>query len=483
LSEIREKCGVTAVYTKGEPAARIAYFALSALQHRGQESSGIVTSDDDQFFSHRGPGLVAQVYREKDLRKLTGEFAIGHNRYATSGGKHDSHIQPVLRSDDILALAHNGNLPSVEKLKHFLKSKNIYKAGSNDSEMMTDAIRYYIYHGKTITDAIKLSWPLFTGVFSCTLLTQNAIYAFRDRCGVRPLSLGKLKNGYIVASETCAFDMVGAKHVRDVKPGELIKIDSKGIKSWQIEKPDPKLEVFEFIYFARPDSVLGGKLVNEIRRKMGDQLAIEHPKKVDLVVPVPDSAIPAALGYAYTLGIEFDHVLIKNRYIHRTFIQPTRELRERAVQMKLNPLPEHIRDKSIVLVDDSIVRGTTTKQIVKMLRKAGAKEVHIRVSSPPVRFPDFYGIDTPDQSQLIASKHNIEDIQVHVQADSLAYLSYEGMIKAIGIDESKLCTACFTGNYPIDLMERASEVVFDYPKSPSAESAQNLYTQTTKLPQ
>lgn len=483
MSEIREKCGVTAVYTKGEPAARIAYFALSALQHRGQESSGIVTSDDDQFFSHRGPGLVAQVYREKDLRKLTGEFAIGHNRYATSGGKHDSHIQPVLRSDDILALAHNGNLPSVEKLKHFLKSKNIYKAGSNDSEMMTDAIRYYIYHGKTITDAIKLSWPLFTGVFSCTLLTQNAIYAFRDRCGVRPLSLGKLKNGYIVASETCAFDMVGAKHVRDVKPGELIKIDYKGIKSWQIEKPDPKLEVFEFIYFARPDSVLGGKLVNEIRRKMGDQLAIEHPKKVDLVVPVPDSAIPAALGYAYTLGIEFDHVLIKNRYIHRTFIQPTRELRERAVQMKLNPLPEHIRDKSIVLVDDSIVRGTTTKQIVKMLRKAGAKEVHIRVSSPPVRFPDFYGIDTPDQSQLIASKHNIEDIQVHVQADSLAYLSYEGMIKAIGIDESKLCTACFTGNYPIDLMERASEVVFDYPKSPSAESAQNLYTQTTKLPQ
>lgn len=483
MSEIREKCGVTAVYTKGEPAARIAYFALSALQHRGQESSGIVTSDDDQFFSHRGPGLVAQVYREKDLRKLTGEFAIGHNRYATSGGKHDSHIQPVLRSDDILALAHNGNLPSVEKLKHFLKSKNIYKAGSNDSEMMTDAIRYYIYHGKTITDAIKLSWPLFTGVFSCTLLTQNAIYAFRDRCGVRPLSLGKLKNGYIVASETCAFDMVGAKHARDVKPGELIKIDSKGIKSWQIEKPDPKLEVFEFIYFARPDSVLGGKLVNEIRRKMGDQLAIEHPKKVDLVVPVPDSAIPAALGYAYTLGIEFDHVLIKNRYIHRTFIQPTQELRERAVQMKLNPLPEHIRDKSIVLVDDSIVRGTTTKQIVKILRKAGAKEVHIRVSSPPVRFPDFYGIDTPDQSQLIASKHNLEDIQVHVQADSLAYLSYDGMIKAIGIDESKLCTACFTGNYPIDLMERASEVVFDYPKSPSAESAQNLYTQTTKLPQ
>lgn len=483
MSEIREKCGVTAVYTKGEPAARVAYFALSALQHRGQEGSGIVTADDDQFFSHRGSGLVAQVYREKDLHKLTGEFAIGHNRYATSGGKHDSHIQPVLRSDDILALAHNGNLPSVEKLKHFLKSKNIYKAGSNDSEMMTDAIRYYIYHGKTITDAIKLSWPLFTGVFSCTLLTQNAIYAFRDRCGVRPLSLGKLKNGYIVASETCAFDMVGAKHVRDVKPGELIKIDSKGIKSWQIEKPDPKLEVFEFIYFARPDSVLGGKLVNEIRRKMGDQLAIEHPKKVDLVVPVPDSAIPAALGYAYTLGIEFDHVLIKNRYIHRTFIQPTRELRERAVQMKLNPLPEHIRDKSIVLVDDSIVRGTTTKQIVKMLRKAGAKEVHIRVSSPPVRFPDFYGIDTPDQSQLIASKHNLEDIQVHVQADSLAYLSYEGMIKAIGIDESKLCTACFTGNYPIDLMERASEVVFDYPKSPSAESAQNLYTQTTKLPQ
>ncbi len=480
MSEIREKCGVTAVYSKDESAARIAYFALSALQHRGQESSGIVTANYDQFFSHRGPGLVAQVYREQDLQALEGELAIGHNRYATSGGKHDSHMQPVLRGDDVLALAHNGNLPSTEKLKKFLKSKKIYKTGSNDSEMMADAIRYYVYHGNTISKAIKLTWPLFTGVFSCTLITKKAIYAFRDRCGVRPLSLGKLKNGYIVASETCAFDMVGAEHIRDIKPGELVKINSKGIRSWQIEKGDPKLEVFEFIYFARPDSVLGGKLVNEIRRKMGDQLAIEHPKQVDLVVPVPDSAIPAALGYAYTLGLEFDHVLIKNRYIHRTFIQPTQELRERAVQMKLNPLPEHIRDKSIVLVDDSIVRGTTTKQIVKMLRRAGAKEVHIRVSSPPVRFPDFYGIDTPDQSQLIAAKHNLEDIQVYIQADSLAYLSYEGMLKAIGIDENKLCTACFTGQYPIDLMERSSEVVLDHPNWLVSESAQSLYKQTAK---
>lgn len=483
MSEVREKCGVAAVYSKNESAARIAYFVLSALQHRGQESSGIVTTDNDQFFSHRGAGLVAQVYREEDLQSLVGELAIGHNRYATSGGKHDSHMQPVLRGDDVLALAHNGNLPSTEKLKKFLKSKKIYKVNSNDSEMMADVIRYFLYQGKSVAQSIKLAWPLFTGVFSCTLLTNKAIYAFRDHCGVRPLSLGKLKNGYVVASETCAFDMVGASHIRDVKPGELIRINDKGIKSWQIQRPDPKLEVFEFIYFARPDSVLGGKLVNEVRRKMGDQLAIEHPQKVDLVVPVPDSAIPAALGYAYTLGIEFDHVLIKNRYIHRTFIQPTQELRERAVQMKLNPLPEHIRGKSIVLVDDSIVRGTTTKQIVKMLRKAGAKEVHIRVSSPPVRFPDFYGIDTPDQSQLIAAKHNLEDIQVHVQADSLAYLSYEGMLQAIGIDEDRLCTACFTGNYPIDLRERASEVVFDHLKWPVSKNAQSLYKQTAKQQQ
>lgn len=465
MSKLSEKCGVVAVYSEIETASRISYFALSALQHRGQESSGIVSCHDGQFFSHRDNGLVAQVYREQDLQNLPGKMAIGHNRYSTSGEKNNAHLQPVLRGDDVIALAHNGNLPSVEKLKQFLKSKKIYKRGSNDSEMMTDAIRYYKYHGKTLSQAIKLAWPLFTGVFSVTILTKDAIYAFRDHCGVRPLSIGKLADGYIIASETCAFDLVGAELIRDVKPGELVKINKDGIKSFKIAKPNPKLEIFEFIYFARPDSVLVGKLVNEVRRNLGKNLAKEFPLDADLVVPVPDSAIPAALGYANELGIEFDHGLIKNRYIHRTFISPTQELREKAVHMKLNPLSEHLRGKNIVLIDDSIVRGTTIKKIIEMLRKAGARNVHVRVSSPPIRFPDFYGIDTPDQSKLIASRKTISEIEKHIEADSLQYLSYKGMIKAVGIDENKLCTACFSGIYPIKLNERQKEISFDQPWS------------------
>jgi amidophosphoribosyltransferase len=297
------------------------------------------------------------------------------------------------------------------------------------------------------------------------LLTKDAIYAFRDRCGVRPLSIGKLKNGYIVSSETCAFDMVGGELVRDVKPGELVRINGRGIKSWQLQDPDPKLEVFEFIYFARPDSVLAGKLVNEVRRELGKQLAKEFPAEADLVVPVPDSAIPAALGYANTLQIEFDHGLIKNRYIHRTFIAPTQELRERAVHMKLNPLPDHLKGKRVVLVDDSIVRGTTMSKIVAMLRRAGASEVHVRISSPPIRFPDFYGIDTPNQTKLIASHKTIAEICDYTKADSLEFLSYNGMINAIGVPEDKLCCASFSGIYPVDLGERISEITFDQPWS------------------
>lgn len=482
MSKLQEKCGVTAVYTKNESAARISYFALSALQHRGQESSGIVTANDDQFFSHRGAGLVAQVYREEDLQRLEGKLAIGHNRYATSGGKHDSHMQPVLRGDDVVALAHNGNLPSTVALKDFLKCKKIYKRGSNDSEMMADAIRYHMYHGKTVEQAIKTAWPLFTGVFSATLLTKNAVYAFRDHCGVRPLSIGALENGYIVASETCAFDMVGADLVRDVKPGELVRINSRGIKSWQIQKSDPKLEVFEFIYFARPDSILAGKLVNEVRRELGNQLAREFPADVDLVVPVPDSAIPAALGYAHTLGLEFDHGLIKNRYIHRTFIAPTQELRERAVHMKLNPLPAYLKGKRIVLVDDSIVRGTTMSKIVAMLRRAGAREVHVRISSPPIRFPDFYGIDTPDQNKLIASRKTIAEIGKHTGADSLEFLSYKGMISAVGVPEDKLCCACFSGIYPIDLNERSEEISFDQPWSLVSSQSPHQHMLTARQP-
>ena len=456
--QLHEKCGVVGVYSPREEAARLAYFALSALQHRGQESSGIVSHDGEEFHKHLGAGLVAQVFSESHLAKLPGEMAIGHNRYATSGGKHDSHAQPVLRTDDLIALAHNGNLPSTTALREFLKSKGTLKRDSNDSEMMADAIRYYIYQGHDTAEAIKLAWPLFTGAFSIVLLAKDGLYAFRDHCGIRPLSLGKLKSGYVVASETCALDMVGAKFVRDVKPGELLRIDASGIHSTQLQKPDLKLEVFEFIYFARPDSVLLDQSVNEARRRLGKELAKEEPVKADLVVPIPDSSIPAALGYSAVSKIEFDHGLIKNRYIHRTFIQPSQALREKAVQMKLNPLADTLAGKDIILIDDSIVRGTTMKEIIKMLRRCKVGKVHVRISSPPIRFPDFYGIDTPDQSALIASQKTPEQICKLIGADSLAFLSYKRMITAIDVPEDQLCTACFSGVYPIDLGERAAEV-------------------------
>ncbi|MEI7818540.1 MAG: amidophosphoribosyltransferase [bacterium] len=455
-----EKCGVFGVYAPDHDVARLTYYGLSALQHRGQESSGIVTTNGERFFSHIRPGLVAQAYNDVAIETLVGFAAIGHNRYATSGGKHDTHAQPVLRGDDVIALAHNGNLPSTRKLEAFLKSKKLLKQGSNDSEMMADAIRYYRYHGKSPTEALQAAWPLFTGAFSCVMLSQHRLIAFRDRYGIRPLSIGRLDGGgYVFASETCAFDIVGAKFERDVLPGELVEIKDGELTSIQVEEPDEHLEVFEYVYFARPDSMLQGQRVNEVRRRLGMELAREQPAVADVVIPVPDSSIPAALGFAQELGIEFDHGLIKNRYIHRTFITPDQSLRERAVQMKLNPLPEVVKNKHVVLIDDSIVRGTTTKQIIALVRAAGARSVQVRVSSPPVLFPDFYGIDTPDQKQLIAADlKSVSAIAQAIDADSLGYLSIEGMLKAIDRPKNKLCLACFNGDYPIDLLERTDEV-------------------------
>ena len=455
-----EKCGVFGVYAAGEDVARLTYYGLSALQHRGQESSGIVTTDGERFYSHKRPGLVAQAFTDDSIEALKGFAAIGHNRYATSGGKHDSHAQPVLRGDDVIALAHNGNLPSTTALEAFLRAKRLLKSGSNDTEMMADAIRYWRYHGKSPVEALKMAWPLFTGAFSCLMLSHHRLIAFRDRNGIRPLSIGRLPGGgYVIASESCAFDIVGATFERDVVPGELVEIRDGVLYSEQIDIADEKLEVFEYIYFARPDSLLQGQRVNEVRRRLGVQLAKEQPVKADVVIPVPDSAIPAALGYAQESCIDFDHGLIKNRYIHRTFITPDQTVRERAVSMKLNPLPEVVAGKDVVLVDDSIVRGTTTKQIIALVRAAGAKSVHVRVSSPPVLYPDFYGIDTPDQKKLIAADLvEARKISQAIGADSLGYLSIDGMLSAIDRPRESLCLACFNGEYPIDLRERAEEV-------------------------
>jgi amidophosphoribosyltransferase len=448
-----EKCGVFGVVTASPDAARLTYYGLWALQHRGQESSGIASSDDRGMHVRAGAGLVAHVYNEADLSRLKGKVSIGHNRYATSG--EGNHFQPFVDTEVGLAFAHNGNLPSTTKLEEFLKEHHISRMGLNDSGMMAAAIAWYMQQGKSIADAIEASWPLFTGAFSCVAMTDSTVVGFRDECGIRPLSLGRLSDGFVIASETCAFDTVGAAFLRDIKPGELVSIGPDGVKSRQVVKSRQALDIFEYVYFARPDSLIMDRKVNEVRKQLGRNLAKEFPLKADVVVPVPDSAIPAALGFAEATGIRFDHGFIKNRYIHRTFIRPTQELRERDVRTKLNPVPEVVMGRDVVVIDDSIVRGTTTGQIVALLYGAGAKNVHVLVSSPPVRFPDFYGINTPDPSELIASRMSVEEIRKHIGAETLGYLSYDGTIQATGHARSKLNMSCFDGKYPIDIGDHA----------------------------
>lgn len=462
--EIKEKCGVFGVFGKGFEAARLVHPGLWALQHRGQESSGIAASNGKSIHFKKGSGLVAHVFYEEDLKKLKGHLSIGHNRYSTSGASVDAHSQPVIvkvSGGKKIALAHNGNLPETKKLEQFLTSKKISVHGLNDSEMMTQAIAFYKRSGNSLEESVKKSWPYFTGAFCILVMDEQKIVAARDRCGIRPLCIGKLNDGFIFASESCALDIVGAKFLREVKPGELIVVDEAGLKSFQIEKGQQKFDIFEFVYFARPDSYLLGKSVNEVRHNLGKQLAKEHKLNADVVIPVPDSGVPAALGYSKQSGIPFDQGLIKNRYIHRTFISPEEHTRDRIVQLKLNPMPSVLKGKRVIVIDDSIVRGTTSRKIIKMIRAAGAKSVHLMISSPPVRFPDFYGINTPDQKELIASDKNHKEIEKEIGVDSLHYLSYKGLIKAVGLPESKLCVSCFTGEYPIDIGEKKREINYN----------------------
>lgn len=458
-SYFSEKCGLFGVYGRGLDVARLTYFGLFALQHRGQESSGMASSEGNGIRYFRGRGLVAQVYDNDHLDLLRGHIAIGHNRYSTSGGPSCEHAQPIIDKGGLLALAHNGNLPSTLKLEKFFERKKINVQSCNDSELMHHAITYFVQKKKcSIQTAIKKSLPLFTGVYSLLMMTKNKLIAVRDSRGIRPLSLGKLNGSYVVSSETCALDTIGAKFVRDIRPGEMLVIDKNGTKSHQIIRGGQKLDIFEMVYFSRPDSILLGKKVNEIRRNLGVELAKESPIKADVVIPVPDSAIPAALGYSRQSNIPFDHGLIKNRYIHRTFIQPSQEIRENDVLIKLNPVSEVLKGKDVIIIDDSIVRGTTSKILVELVRKAGAKRVHILISSPPIKYPDFYGMNTPYQDGLIASKMPVKKIAELIGADSLKYLSYKGLIKATGLPESKFSTSCFTGKYPVDIGERAKEV-------------------------
>ena len=458
---LKEKCGVFGVYSNRDDAAELTYLGLWTLQHRGQESSGIVSSAGRGFKIHKNVGLVAQVYRKKDIEGLKGNIAIGHNRYSTFGKNQEDHTQPVLfarRSH--VALAHNGNLPKVDRLRKFLTSAGILVKGLNDSELMCKALEYHMVKGKSLQEAIIASHKMFTGAYSLLVMSKNQLAVVRDPCGIRPLSFGKINGSYVFSSETCAFKAVGADYIRDVQPGEMVIVDKSGLSSYKLADGETKIDAFEFIYFARPDSILLGKSVYEVRKRLGVRLAKEHVLKADIVVPIPDSAIPAAIGYSQESGIPIEHALVKNRYIHRTFIKPSQRQRDNDITLKLNVITEIVAGKDVILIDDSIVRGSTAKKLVQLLKASGARKVFFLISSPPVKFPDFYGIDTPKQQDLIASHMTPQEISKFIGADGVGFLSFGGMLKAIGLDKGLLCTSCFSGEYPIDIGTNKTKIVY-----------------------
>jgi len=445
----RDECGVFGVYAPGHEVARLAYFALYALQHRGQESAGIATCEGGQIMTLRELGLVSQVFDEEKLGAMDGDMAIGHVRYSTTGGTGWENCQPVWRDDGReLALAHNGNLTNAVGLQARLSGAGIALRGTSDSELMAALLSSS--EERFIEDAVAQIMPALEGAYSTVVLTKHAVVAFRDPSGVRPLSLGKLGDRFVIASESCAFDIIGATFMRDVEPGELVALTDDGLETRQVIEPaKPALCVFEHIYFSRPDTRLEGRVLQQVRGRMGELLWREAPVDADLVISVPDSGNPAANGFARASGIPQDDGLIKNRYVARTFIQPGQELRRRGLRMKFNPLPEIVSGKRIVVVDDSIVRGNTTSQIVGMLREAGATEVHLRISAPPIRHPCHYGIDMPTREEMIADGRDVPAIAAELGADSLAYLSMDAVYEAVGSPADRHCDACFTGEYPL----------------------------------
>jgi amidophosphoribosyltransferase len=444
-----DECGVFGVYAPGHDVARLAYFGLYALQHRGQESAGIATCEGGHITTMRDAGLVSQVFDEDKLRALEGDMAIGHVRYSTTGGGSWENAQPVWRDDGReLALAHNGNLTNAVELYNELREKGIEFRGTSDSEIMAALLSSN--EGRFIEDAVADVVPRLEGAYSTVVMTKHAIVAFRDPYGVRPLSLGRLGDRYVVASESCAFDIIGAELLREVHPGEMVSLSERGLEVRQVVRSDRRAFcVFEQIYFSRPDSRLEGGVLQQVRGKMGEILWREAPVDADLVISVPDSGNPAANGFARASGIPQNDGLIKNRYVQRTFIQPGQELRKHGLRMKFNPLPEIVEGQRVVVVDDSIVRGNTTKQIVGMLRDAGASEIHLRISAPPIRHPCHYGIDMSTSEEMIAHGRTIDEVADELGADSLAYLSMEGVYEAVGSGPEAHCDACFTGRYPL----------------------------------
>ncbi|CAN1524151.1 PurF Glutamine phosphoribosylpyrophosphate amidotransferase [Microbacteriaceae bacterium] len=454
----QDQCGVFGVWAPGEEVAKLTYFGLYALQHRGQESAGIATSNGKKLTVYKDMGLVSQVFSESALESLRGHVAIGHTRYSTTGSSSWRNAQPTLgrTASGTVALGHNGNLTNTAELLEMLisqypdQSENEITGGNTTDTAVLTALLAGNPDNSLEGTAMELL-PKVRGAFSLVFMDEQTLYAARDPQGVRPLVLGRLNSGWVVASESAALDIVGASFVREVEPGELIVIDENGLRSMIFAKPKRAGCVFEYVYLARPDTAINGKNVYDARVDMGKALAREFPVEADLVIPTPDSGTPAAIGFSQESGIPFGHGLVKNAYVGRTFIEPSQTIRQLGIRLKLNPLKEVIKGKRIIVVDDSIVRGNTQRALVQMLREAGAKEIHVRISSPPITWPCFYGVDFATRAELIATGLAPDDVRASIGADSLGYLSKEGMIAASEQKESELCTACFTGEYPIEL--------------------------------
>jgi len=447
---VKESCALFGVYAPGEDVARLTFFGLFALQHRGQESSGIATADGERIHVHTEMGLVSQVFDEQVLGRLWGDIAIGHNRYSTRGSSSPANAQPIVVEGptDRIALGHNGNIVNAEYLRHKLEGQGYHFSTGTDSEVIANLILSSTR--KTWIERIKYAMRRLVGAYSLVLTTEDTLFGVRDPLGVRPLCLGRLDGGWILASETCALDHIGARFLREVEPGEIIAINSRGMKSYH-EKRDSRrgLCIFEYIYFARPDSIINGRRLYSARQAMGAKLAQEYPVDADLVIGIPDSATAAGIGYSTKSGTPFIEGLLKNRYVGRTFIEPDQRIRELGVQLKFNPMPEIIDDKRLVVVDDSIVRGTTTPHVVSLLKKAGAKEIHMRICAPPIRYPCFFGVDMATRWELIAAQKEVPEIAQFIGVDSLGYLSIEGLIESVALPKELFCLACFTGDYPV----------------------------------
>ena len=464
---LREACGVIGVYGDTTDAAIQTYFALFAVQHRGQESAGIAVGDGERMHAERRMGLVSRVFSDHRLARLKGHLAIGHCRYSTAGSSNTSNIQPVIRTTDIgpIALGHNGNIVNALALRDETNLNAVEEAATTDSAVIADLIA--AAPGATIVDRVRHVVPRLSGSFCLTIATPNQLIAVRDGMGNRPLSLGKSNGTWVIASETCALDAIGARYERDIHPGEIVVIDHDGLRSIRVELPQRHATcAFEYIYFSRPDSVVDGSSIHAVRRQMGRNLARQHPVDADLVIGVPDSAIAAATGYAEESGLPYADGFVRNRYIGRTFINPTPRLRKLGVRLKFSALPEVTRNKRVVMVDDSIVRGTTQASLVRLMREQGqAAEVHVRITSPPIRWPCFLGIDIPDPEELIAHEQDEEKICESIDADSLGYLAKENLVTAIGQSADRLCLGCFTHSYPIDVQLRFDKFLLERPQN------------------